>query len=122
MFSVLSGQHVEISILASWVQVPLWQLAGFVLGCQEFKTLATLEHSQLLASYQLGFSNPVMFYLDFFFLIIEWSACKLAEYKMRLSALSTVNKLLTFFYKVLTTEGIHKIYYFSLIWNVKCEG
>ena len=79
------------------------------------KTLATLARSQLLASYQLGFSNPVMFYLDFFFLIIEWSACKLAEYKMRLSALSTVNKLLTFFYKVLTTEGIHKIYYFSLI-------
>ena len=53
--SASSGQHVEIPVRGSWVQVPLWQLAGFVLCCQEFKTLATLVHRQLVASYQLGF-------------------------------------------------------------------
>ena len=37
------------------VQVPLWSLAGFVLGRPELKSSATLVNSQLAASCQLGF-------------------------------------------------------------------
>ena len=37
------------------VLVPLWPLAGFVVGHPELKSLATLVNSQLIASYQLGF-------------------------------------------------------------------
>ena len=37
------------------VRVPLRALTGFVLGCPELKSLATLVHSQLAASCQLGF-------------------------------------------------------------------
>ena len=38
------------------VQVLLWPLAGFVpVGHPEFKSLATLVNSQLVASCQLGF-------------------------------------------------------------------
>ena len=36
------------------VRVPLWPLAGFVLGCPEFKSLAALVNSQLVATCQLG--------------------------------------------------------------------
>ena len=52
-----SGQPVRLTIRQSRVQVPLWPLAGFVLGRPEFKSLALLVHvnSQLVASYQLGF-------------------------------------------------------------------
>ena len=52
-----SGQPVRLTIQQSRVQVPLWPLAGFVLGHPEFKSLALLVHvnSQLVASYQLGF-------------------------------------------------------------------
>ena len=32
-----------------------WPLAGFVLGCSEFISSATLVNSQLVASCQLGF-------------------------------------------------------------------
>ena len=39
----------------SWVRVPLWPLAGFVLGRPEFKSSAALINSQLVASCQLGF-------------------------------------------------------------------
>ena len=39
----------------SWVRVPLWPLAGFVLGRPEFKFSATLVNSQLVVSCQLGF-------------------------------------------------------------------
>ena len=40
---------------AVWVQVPLWPLAGFVLGRPELKSSATLVNSQLAAPSQLGF-------------------------------------------------------------------
>ena len=39
------------------VRVPLWPLAGFVLGRPQFKSTATLVSSQLVASCQLGLLN-----------------------------------------------------------------
>ena len=50
-----SGLRVGLAIWQSCVRVPLWPLAGFVLGRPEFKSLATLVNSQLVASCQLGF-------------------------------------------------------------------
>ena len=50
-----SGQRVGLAIRRSRVQVPLWPLAGFVLGRHEFKSSAILVNSQLVASYQLRF-------------------------------------------------------------------
>ena len=50
-----SGQRVGLAIRRSRVRVPLWPLAGFVLGRREFKSSATLLNSQLAASCQLGF-------------------------------------------------------------------
>ena len=50
-----SGQRVGLAIRRSWVRVPLWPLAWFVLGRPEFKFSATLVNSQLVASCQLGF-------------------------------------------------------------------
>ena len=35
-----SGQRIGLAILLSWVRVPLWPLAGFVLGRSELKSLA----------------------------------------------------------------------------------
>ena len=42
-------------------RVPLWSLAGFVLGRPEFKSSATLANNKLDASCQLEFF--IMFYL-----------------------------------------------------------
>ena len=50
-----SGQHVGLAIRRSRVRVPLWPLAGFVLGRPEYKFSATLVNSQLVAFCQLGF-------------------------------------------------------------------
>ena len=50
-----SGQRVGLAIRRSRVRLPLWPLAGFVLGRPEFKFSATLVNSQLVASCQLGF-------------------------------------------------------------------
>ena len=50
-----SGQRVGLAIRRSQVRVPLWPLAGFVLGRPEFKFSATLVNSQLVAFCQLGF-------------------------------------------------------------------
>ena len=50
-----SGQRVGLAIRRSRVRVPLWPLAGFVLGRSEFKFSATLVNSHLVAFYQLGF-------------------------------------------------------------------
>ena len=50
-----SGQRVGLAIRRSRVRVPLWSLAGFVLGRPEFKFSATLLNSQLVAFCQLGF-------------------------------------------------------------------
>ena len=47
-YSVLKGSKDE----AVWL---LWPLPGFVLGRPNFKSFATLENSQLVASCQLGF-------------------------------------------------------------------
>ena len=45
-----SGLHVGLVIQRFWVQVQLWPL-----GHLDFKSLATLVNSQLVASCQLGF-------------------------------------------------------------------
>ena len=50
-----SGQRVGLAIRRSRVRVPLWPLAGFVLGRSKFKFSATLVNSQLVAFCQLGF-------------------------------------------------------------------
>ena len=50
-----SGQRVGLAIRRSRVRVPLWPLAGFVLGRSEFKFSATLVNNQLVAFCQLGF-------------------------------------------------------------------
>ena len=50
-----SGQRVGLAIGRSRVRVPLWPLAGFVLGRPEFKFSATLVNSQQVAFCQLGF-------------------------------------------------------------------
>ena len=60
-----SGQRVGLAIRRSRVRVPLWPLAGFVLGRPEFKFSATLVNSQLVANF-----NLVMLYLNYLFLNI----------------------------------------------------
>ena len=50
-----SGQRVGLAIRRSRVGVPLWPLAGFVLGRPEFKFSATFVNSQLVGFCQLGF-------------------------------------------------------------------
>ena len=50
-----SGQRVGLAIRRSRVRVPLWPLAGSVLGRPEFKFSAMLVNSQLVAFCQLGF-------------------------------------------------------------------
>ena len=50
-----SGQRVGLAIQRSRVRVPLWPLAGFVLGRPEFEFSATLVNSQLVASCPLEF-------------------------------------------------------------------
>ena len=57
-----SGLRVGLAIRRSWVRVPLWPLAGFVLGRPEFKSSATT--GWLLP---VGVLNPRMLYLDYLF-------------------------------------------------------
>ena len=54
-----------------WFRAPLWPLAGFVPGCPEFKSSATLV-SQLVASCQFGFLI-LLFGLFFYYFITLWS-------------------------------------------------
>ena len=63
-----SGQRVGLAIRRCRVRVPLWPLAGFVLGRPEFKFSATLVNSQLVAL--VGVFNPVMLHLNYLFLNI----------------------------------------------------
>ena len=49
------GRVVSASDSRSWVRVPLWPLAGFVRGRLEFKSLARLVNSQLVASCYIVF-------------------------------------------------------------------
>ena len=51
----LGGQRIGLAIRRSWVRVPRWQLAGFVLGRPEIKSSATLVNSRLVTFRQLGF-------------------------------------------------------------------
>ena len=65
-----SGQRFGLAIWQSQVESRSDDFAGFVLGSPEFKSSATLVNSQLVGSYQLGFFNPVMLYLNDLFLSI----------------------------------------------------
>ena len=56
-----SRQRVGLAIWWSRVRVPLWPLAGVVLGYPDFKSSATLVNSQLVVL------NPVMLYLNYSF-------------------------------------------------------
>ena len=61
-----------VGLAVQWlqIQVQLWPLAGFGLGHPEFKSLAMhVNYSHVVASCQLAF-DPVMFYLNYLFLII----------------------------------------------------
>ena len=58
-------------------RVPLWRLAGFVLGRPEFKSSATLVNSELVPSCQLGFLI-LLCSISFIPELFEWNACKLA--------------------------------------------
>ena len=58
-----SVQHMGLAI-----RQLLWPLAGFIVGCREFKPLTTIINSQLVVSLPVGVFNPVMFYLDYLFL------------------------------------------------------
>ena len=70
-----SGQRVGLAIRRSRVRVPLWPLAGFVLGRPEFRSSATLVNSQPVASCQLGFLILLCCIWIICFKISEWSAC-----------------------------------------------
>ena len=66
----LSSLHVGSAIWWSRVQVLLWPLARFVLGCHKFKSLAMLVNNQLVSLLPVGSFNPVMFCLYYLFPII----------------------------------------------------
>ena len=66
-----SVQHMGLAIRQS-----LGPLAGFIVGCPEFKPLTTIINSQLVVFLPVGVFNPVMPYLDYLFLwlLFEWRA------------------------------------------------
>ena len=57
--------------MAEWsrVQVPLWRLAGFVLGRSELKSSPTLVKKPTGCLHPVGVFNPVMLYLNLFLCI-----------------------------------------------------
>ena len=72
------AQRVRLDIRRYRVQIPLWPLAGFVLGPSKFKSSSTFVNRQLAASCQLGFLILLCStHLMLRFLLFEWSACKL---------------------------------------------
>jgi len=71
-----SSQRVRLAIRRSQVRVPLWPLAGFVVGRRQFRSSATLINSQLVASCQLGFLILLCCIRIICFQVFEWSACK----------------------------------------------
>lgn len=49
---------------------PALTTSWFIVSCPELKSSAMLVNSRLVASWQLGFFNPIMFCLDCMFLVI----------------------------------------------------
>ena len=49
---------------------PALATSWFIVSCPELKSSTTLVNTQLVASWQLEFFNPVMFFLDCMFLVI----------------------------------------------------
>ena len=66
-----SGQGAGLEIWRSWVQVPLWPLAGFVPGSPWLNSSAALVYSQLVCLLPLRILNLLNFFQ-------KWSACELA--------------------------------------------
>ena len=50
----LRGQHVGFAVHKSQIHIPLWPLAGLVLGLPEFKSTAMLLISQPVGSCEVG--------------------------------------------------------------------
>ena len=66
-----SDQRIGLAVRRCRVRVPLWPLAGFVLGRPEFNSSATLVNSQLVASCQLG----VLMYLINVLMYLNYLSC-----------------------------------------------
>ena len=75
----LSSLHVGSAIWWSRVQVLLWPLARFVLGCHKFKSLAMLVNNQLVASCQLAVLILLCSVCIICFQLFEQSTCKRAR-------------------------------------------
>ena len=75
----LSSLHVRSAIWWSRVQVLLWPLARFVLGCHKFKSLAMLVNNQLVASCQLAVLILLCSVCIICFQLFERSTCKRAR-------------------------------------------
>ena len=73
---------------AAKVRVPLWPLAGFVLGRPEFKSSATLANNKLVASCQLEF-----FLLCFIWFVSNYLSRVPVNKLNKLNTLSAINKL-----------------------------
>ena len=58
----------RLAMRRSRVRVPLWPLAGFLLGCLEFKSSVTLGPRPTGCLLTVGVFNPVMLYLNYLFL------------------------------------------------------
>ena len=83
-----SGQYVKLAIQQSRVWVPLWPLSGFVLSHTEFKSLATLVNSQLVATCQLEF---LILFLSIWVLCLQtsWITKCTFHYKQAFKPLNT---------------------------------
>ena len=76
----LSAWRTRNPAVPGSIPVPLWPLAGFVLGRPEFKSSATLVNSQLVQSLaSWGFSETCyVLFASFGAELFKGSACKLA--------------------------------------------
>ena len=123
--SASSVQHAEWSacrnlspgVLGSSPSLATCWICSVLSGVQNLGHTCTSPAGCLLP---VGVFNPIMFYLDYLSLIIEWSASKLAECNIRLSVLLPVNKLLTFFtrYQKLKWSTRYIILAYRM-WNVR---
>ena len=85
-----SGQRVGLAIQESWVQVPLWPLAGFVLGLPEFKSLAI---ANWLPPASWGYKSC---YVVFELFVSKYLSGVPVNYLDKLSVLSTKQAFKTF--------------------------
>ena len=69
----------------SRVRVPLWSLDGFVLGCLEFSSSATLLNSQLVAFWQV---RILVLLCSICLFLIVWMRCLHFHYKQTFKVLT----------------------------------